>query len=206
MAVTLLNKNKRLKALVLTLELLALAVFVYLIALPFFPAIEYNMQDNTANNQQDIKSVEKAVGEIKNHLPKTADAPPVNRLVITKIGVNAPIIDSQNEKYGLNHGAWRLPETATPDKKGNTVISGHRFKYFPPNNLTFYLLDKLAVNDIIFVSWQEKDYYYKVKEVKRVKNTEVSILNQSDKKLLTLFTCDPIFSQENRLVVISELL
>jgi LPXTG-site transpeptidase (sortase) family protein len=197
------NKNKKLKALVLTLELLALAIFVYLVVLPFYPNVEYNIQETKAQDGQNIISVKKKVSDIKNHLPVTRDKP-VNRLIITKIGINAPIIDTANERYGLNHGAWHLPESTTPDQKGNMVISGHRFKYFPPNNLTFYLLDKLTIGDIIFISWQGQDYYYKVTRIKIVKDTDVSILDQSNKKLLTLFTCDPIFSQENRLVVVSE--
>jgi LPXTG-site transpeptidase (sortase) family protein len=200
----LIKDNKRIKALVLILELSALAVFIYLATLPLYPKVVYNTSKKNTKDYQNIEIVEKKIETIKNHLPKTTDKP-VNRLVITKIGVNAPIIDSLNENYALNHGAWRLPETATPDKTGNTVISGHRFKYFPPNNLTFYLLDKLVAGDIIFVSWRGQDYYYRVKETKIVKDTDQSILAGTDKRILTLFTCDPIFSQKNRLVVISEL-
>jgi len=206
MTIFFIKKNKKTKALVLVLELLALLIFLYLAVLPFYPKAEYNYLNRQTStvSDQDIRSFQKKISQIKNHLPKSADSANYNRLIITKIGVNAPIIDSDNERYGLNHGAWHLPETATPDQKGNMVISGHRFKYFPPNNLTFYLLDKLAIGDIIFVSWHEKDYYYKVKQIKRVNDTDVSILNQAPKKILTLFTCDPIFSQKNRLVVVSE--
>jgi sortase A len=206
MNLTSIKKNKKTKALVIILELLALAIFAYLVILPFYPGVEYIILETKNGDSRNMELVEKKVEAIKNHLPDASDNRSANRLIITKIGVNAPIIESQNEKYGLNRGAWRLPESATPDKGGNTVITGHRFKYFPPNNLTFYLLDKLAIGDIIFVSWQERDYYYKVNEIKKVKNTDISVLNQTDKKILTLFTCDPIFSQENRLVVIGELL
>ena len=49
-----------------------------------------------------------------------------NRVIITKIGVNAPIVESKSAEYGLSKGSWRIPESSTPDKGGNTVITGHR--------------------------------------------------------------------------------
>jgi sortase A len=106
----------------------------------------------------------------------------------------------------LSQGAWRLPETSTPDLGSNTVISGHRYKYLPPNNLTFYLLDKLAAGDIINVVWKNKEYDYRVRESKIVPPTQISILDPTEEPILTLFTCDPIFSEKNRLVVTADLI
>ena len=76
----------------------------------------------------------------------------------------------------------------------------------PPNNLTFYLFDKLEIGDIVSVLWKEKNYYYKIKETKIVKPTDLSILEPTKKSILTMFTCDPIYSQKNRLVIVSELI
>ncbi|MCU0679516.1 MAG: sortase [Planctomycetes bacterium] len=113
-------------------------------------------------------------------------------------------MEAKDEKAGLARGAWRLPESSTPDKGGNTVITGHRFKYLPPNNLTFFLFDKLAAGDIISVIWQNKEYYYRVKEIKIIPPTDLSILDPSDKPVLTLFTCHPVYSTEKRLVIVAE--
>ncbi len=129
-----------------------------------------------------------------------------NRIIIPKIGVNSPIIKSDNYDYALSRGSWMDPIGSTPDQGGNTVITGHRFKYLPPNNLTFYSLDKLIAGDIISVTWDDQDYLYKVREMKVVPKTETSILKKSKDSILTIFTCDPIFSEENRLVVISYLI
>ena len=89
---------------------------------------------------------------------------------------------------------------------GNTVITGHRFKYLPPHNLTFYLFHKLEAGDIFSVIWNEQDYYYRIKEVKIVDKTEVSILDSTEEPTVTLFTCHPIYSTEQRLVVVGELI
>jgi sortase A len=222
-------KSKPAKALVIALELLAIGLIIYLVALPFYPAIKYKLayqKKASSTNWQDIEAVKQKTEEViaacrRSPLQETAtkqkgeqDAVPPqaeysvspNRVIIAKIGVNAPIIDSDSENYGLSKGAWRLPEASTPDKGGNTVITGHRFKYLPPSNLTFYLFHKLEAGDIVSIIWQDKNYYYRIKEIKIVSADDLSILNQTEKPILTMFTCDPIYSQKNRLVVVSELI
>ncbi len=202
-----LNKKNIIKFLVFGLEFLAVGLIIYLITLPLYPKLIYQMKDNETA-QTDAQSVDKAkekVAEFKNSFPEAEYAVSPNRLIIHKIGVNAPIVESQNSDYGLSKGSWRVPESSTPDKGGNTVITGHRFKYLPPNNLTFYLLDKLAPGDVISVIWDKKDYFYRVRDSKVVPSTELSILDETKDPIITLYTCDPIYSTENRLVVIADL-
>lgn len=137
-------------------------------------------------------------------LEEKKDIPQENILVIPKIDVKVKIIEGESQE-ALDQGAWRMPTTSTPDKGGNTVISAHRFKYLPPNNTTFYLLDKLNRGDRLFVYWQGKEYKYVVIESKVVEPTEISILDNTPDNRLTLFTCTPLFSTAKRLVVVSVL-
>ena len=213
--IRLLVKKRLLKTLVFLLEFLAVAMIAYLVISLSFPKAKYWLLSRSTASQiewQDLTEMKEEVAKLENHLPnnnnlaKPADVKNtlVNRIIIPKIGVNSPIIESEDAEYALDRGAWRTPKTSTPDKGSNTVISGHRYKYLPPNNLTFYLLDKLIIGDIILAVWQGEDYYYRVKEKKIVEPTEVSILNPTDVPTLTLYTCDPIYSQEHRLVVIAE--
>lgn len=210
MKINFFQPKRNLKALVYALEFLALLLALYLILLPFYPLLRYEgmkKEEAKLNTEaQKEQAVKEEVAQIKSYLPNAKYAVSPNRLIITKIGVNAPIVEAKNEQVGLNLGAWRLPESSTPDQGGNTVITGHRFKYLPPNNLTFYLLDKLRVGDIFSVIWQGKDYYYRVKELKVVLSTDLSVLDPSDQPIITLFTCTPIYSTKNRLVVIGELI
>lgn len=202
------DKNRKLKALALMLEFLAIGLVIYLIALPIWPALEYKylyQNKTSAADFRDLKKVARQTEQIVNHLPKTKNIS-ANRLIITKIGVNAPIVETDNVDDGLNKGAWRIPESSTPDQSGNTVITGHRFKYLPPNNLTFFLFDKLVKDDLVSVVWRGKKYFYKIKETKIIKADDLSILEPTAGPTLTLYTCDPIYSQENRLAVISELI
>lgn len=204
------NRNKILRALVFTLELLALCLLLYIFILPIYPLAEYKISssENKNNNidSKDEAAVKQKTEEYKSSLPQAEYAVSPNRLIITKIGVNAPIVESKNEQYGLSKGAWHIPESSTPDRGSNTVLTGHRFKYLPPNNLTFYLLDKLEIGDVLSVIWQDKEYYYRVRETKVVPDTELSVLDPSDEPIITLFTCTPVYSTEKRLVVIGELI
>ena len=126
------------------------------------------------------------------------------RLLIPSIGVDSPIIEGADDS-ALNRGSWLIPGTSTPDQGGNTVISGHRFKYLPPNNTTFYLLDKLQPGDDIQVQWNEKLYHYRVTNSRDVQPEQVEILDNTTDARLTLFTCTPILSTARRLVVTAEL-
>lgn len=202
------KKNKISKALVLVLELLAFVLFGYLLLLPIIPNAEYQIADmrGTLPESKDVAVVRHDTEKIINRLPENDFDVSPNRLIITKIGVNAPIVESQNSEYGLSLGAWHVPESSNPEKGGNTVITGHRFKYLPPSNLTFYLLDKLEAGDVISVVWHEEKYYYKVRELKIVEPTDLSVEAKSTEPILTLYTCHPIYSTDKRLVVVADLL
>ncbi|MEA1962969.1 MAG: sortase [Patescibacteria group bacterium] len=209
-------KNKKIKKFILlALELSAVFLVVYLVLLPFWPVMKYNIyfKKELAGASKNVEAIKKDMEAVKSELKITSKGLPSseysvspNRVIIKKIGVNAPIVESSSSEYGLSRGAWHIPKTSSPDKGGNTVITGHRFKYLPPNNLTFYLFHKLEIGDIILVIWQEKDYFYRIKEIKIVHDTDLSILNPTKKSTLTMFTCHPIYSAEKRLVVIGELI
>lgn len=251
------NKNPEssgLKILIIILLSAAAGIFIYLIALPFYPFLKYNIESkqNAEVDYKNIDAIKKITEEIaglpassdkEDLLPsfgETADGglnnvaggegesaanglisgaqgenknagavkPAVkiaNTLIIPKIGVKIPIIESEDENYGLNHGAWKLPKSSAPEESGNMILTGHRFKYLPPSNLTFYLFHKLETGDIASVIWDGKPYYYKIREIKKVPADDISILKQTKTSTLTMYTCDPIYSTKNRLVIIADL-
>lgn len=202
------KKKKGLKILILFLEFLAVALVLYLIVLPLYPSVKYKTTIKEYSELPEAEErviIKEQVAEFKSSFPENKFDVSPNRVIIPKIGVNAPIVVTDNADYGLSQGAWLVPNTSTPDKGGNTVITGHRFKYLPPHNLTFYLFHKLEAGDLVSIVWKERDYLYRVKETRIVADTEVSILNHTDEPTLTMFTCHPIYSIEKRLVIISEL-
>lgn len=198
------NKNKILiRTLVILLEFLVLVIVAYLIIFPFWSALNYKYFYE--ENKQVSWSNEKTVGERSGVIIKELNKEN-NYLIIPKINVSVPIVEDDKAEEGLARGAWRFPSSGTPDRGGNTVITGHRFKYLPPSNLTFYLLDKLEKNDFITVLWKKNKYLYQVETIKIVKPSDLSILQQGDEEILTIYTCNPVFSQKERLVVVARLI
>jgi len=221
------HKNRLLKIVAILTAIAGLVIVLY----PFFPQIKYwfsskeiypyptqlkgdyevqlPISDNknvAINENQPV--VNQTVQERKTTTkpkPKTTSLPKDNRLVIPKIGVNAKIVEGSNENV-MYRGVWHIPNTSSPDKGGNTVISGHRFQYRPPNNTTFYLLDKLGKGDYLIVYWQGKEYDYKVTKTMVVGPKESSLLENTTKPILSLFTCTPLFTTKQRLFVIGELI
>lgn len=158
-----------------------------------------------ANVRQALNVPLKATKRVKARIVNRT-RPADNRLVIPKIGVNMAITEGTNSEAALNGGAWRIPNSSTPREGGNTVLSAHRFRYRPPSNLTLYLLDKVKPGDVMIVYWEGKEYDYRVSQVKIVPRENTDIAEPTLTDQLTVFTCHPLFSTKERLVVIGELM
>lgn len=133
---------------------------------------------------------------------KRSDVPSDNRLVIPKLALNEHIWQGSN-KWLLNKGVWARPQTSTPPQGGNTVLTGHRFTYDGP--ATFYSLDKLAIGDKIVLYWQGKEYDYTVTGTKVVPPTAIEVEESTKEPRLTVYTCTPLWSAKDRLVVVAKL-
>ncbi len=133
-----------------------------------------------------------------------ADIPEENTLLIPVIKIDQKILEGRSISVIAEGQTWRRPGTSTPDAGGNTVIVGHRWSY--GSDATFYHLDKLKVGDKFSVYWNEQEYVYEVFETKVVSANEVAIEAPSDEARLTLYTCTPLWTAINRLVVVSRLI
>jgi sortase A len=202
------NKKNLIIITLFALWSLALGIVLYLILLPFYPGWKYEYKAVTSVNidYKDEATIKEETLQAAAKLPDNEDSVSPNRLIIPKIGVNAPIVESKSADYGLSQGAWLVPNTSTPDKGGNTVITGHRFKYLPPHNLTFFLFDRLEAGDTFSIIWNNEFYYYRIKDTEIIEPTKVSILDHTAEPIVTLYTCHPVYSTKQRLVVVGELI
>lgn len=131
--------------------------------------------------------------------------PKDNRLVLPTIQVDQEILEGESFRT-LEKGLWRKPSTSTPDKGGNTVLLAHRFTYRTTDQGVFYHLDKIKVGDKFPVYWQGKEYDYEVREIKVVSPLAIEVEQNTEEPILTMYTCTPIWSPTQRLVVIAHLL
>ena len=121
-------------------------------------------------------------------------------LRIEHLGIAMPIVEGDGEN-ALYKGAWRSPWGSEPGQGGKTVLFGHRWLHLPPNPNTMFRLDELQVGETIEVDWKGKTYTYVVEESLVVEPEDISVLNQTNGQTLTLITCTPKFTTQQRLVI-----
>lgn len=124
--------------------------------------------------------------------------PDKNTLIIPKIGVTQDILEGDSVTT-VDKGPWRRPASSTPDNGSNTVIAGHRFSY--SGGGVFYNLDKVSLGDQIIMFWDGKIYEYRVTDKLEVTPEQVSIEAPTNESVLTLYTCAPLLTAKNRLVI-----
>jgi len=118
-----------------------------------------------------------------------------------------PSIDSENvvtegtSKEALKAALGHESDTVLPGELGNCVIAGHRNYTF---GKFFNRLEEVEIGDMIYIDTPTDTYSYRVYEIKTVKPEDVEILENTDKEILTLYTCTPIYIATHRLVVIAE--
>ncbi len=196
------NLLKKINA-AITLTLFVIAA--YLIILPITPNISFKLakaQNNLSSFNYNSEFLKQTL-KLTNYL-ESKEIPEQNTLLIPSILINSEIIEGETEK-ALENGIWRIPYSSTPDKGSNTVLVAHRFLYTFGSN-TFFHLDKVKKGDYITIFWNSKEYNYEVFDIQVVTPIDTFILAPTEESILTLYTCDPLWTAKNRLVVKAKLI
>ena len=156
-----------------------------------------NSQYETAEARQRYLTREVRVGD------------PVTRLTIPSLGVETVVVEGTSPA-ALRAGAGHYPNTPLPGERGNVAIAGHRTTYGRP----FNRLDELAVGATIVLETPVGTYTYEVvPHPAHVPNPcpneacwittprDWSVVAPTDRPSLTLTTCHPKGSAQQRLIV-----
>jgi LPXTG-site transpeptidase (sortase) family protein len=170
------------------LSLIVVGLAAYIIVAPFLPQLSFAWRSHFA--EPVAISVSSEGG--------SQGLPEDNLIAIPSIQLHEKIHEGQ-DATALQNGAWRRPHTSTPDQGSNTVVVGHRFTYNGP--ATFYHLDKIQKGDEITVVWEREIYRYEVAFVKVVPADHIAVEDGTNEPLLTLYTCTPLWSATERLVI-----
>ncbi len=179
----------------------------YIMFTPFVPEVlgYYDRwTDDTRGYRYQSTLAKQAAGSSHITITSLKPIPTENTLVIPQIGVDSVVVEGIGPD-ALDAGLWHRPNSSTPDKGGNTVITGHRFLY-SAGPKTFYNLDKLTVGDKFFMFWKGKEYDYEVVDIFVVEPDHVEIEDPTSEPLLTLYTCTPLWSATQRLVIRARLI
>jgi LPXTG-site transpeptidase (sortase) family protein len=176
-----------------TTDYLAISLIViafYMLIVPFAPAVGWWIKHDTP-----LASLAAQ--------PAVENIPAENTLYIPALDIRQPIHEGQGLET-VDKGIWRRPQTSTPDQGSNTVLVGHRFVYQSAG--VFYHLDKLKMGDKITVYWQEKKYEYEVSSLRETSPYDKDVEAPSSEPTLTLYTCTPLLTAENRLIIKAKLI
>ncbi len=175
-----------------SLSVINIVVALYILIIPFLPAILYYFRQKTTDPPVIVsQAVDKP------------DFPADNRLVIPSILLDESVNEGQSISE-LNKGIWRRPNASAPDAGSNTVLAGHVFTYDDPEGV-FYHLNKVEVGDKVATYWNGVEYLYQVVDKKEVSADAIEIEAPSTDSLLTLYTCTPLWNPVNRLVITATL-
>jgi len=174
------------------LSLVVVAMCFYAFAFPYLPQISF-WWGNVTNSQPPLVAAQNT--ERESH-------PQLNTLVIPSLNLQEVIYEGNTEAV-LDNGVWRRPMTSSPEKGSNTALAGHRFDH--RGGSVFYHLDKIRMNNKLIVYWEDKKYTYKVDRIQEVPPSAVAIEAPTEENRLTLYTCTPLWTAKNRLVVSARL-
>lgn len=148
------------------------------------------------------KTIEESLGsvELTQKILEELDT----RIKISSIGVEGNVFEGVDAKT-MDTGFWHFPVSQLPGQKGNSVIIGHRYAKLPPSKDTFFNLDKVKVGDRVLVEQSDTSYTYVVTDTKVVEKNDISILQNFNDYRITLVTCTPLWTANQRLVIIGKL-
>ena len=120
----------------------------------------------------------------------------IGKVEIPRVGLSAVIVQGDNQEI-LSRAVGHIPDTALPGQSGNIVIAGHRDSFFRS-------LRKVHPGDRIVLKTPAASYDYEVESTSVVPPTDISVIQDSGQRQLTLITCYPfswIGSAPNRFIV-----
>jgi sortase A len=116
----------------------------------------------------------------------TSDAPaPLAVLRIPRLGVDVAVLEGTGD-WTLNRAVGHIEDTALPGAEGNTGIAGHRDGFFRA-------LKDIRVDDVLELDMLTSIDRYRVERAWIVTPEDVSVLDPTPTKAVTLVTCYPFY-------------
>lgn len=145
--------------------------------------------------------------------------PPTNRLIISKIDLDVPIVNSKYKKQSdftqwnfdeeLENWVVKYPTTPEPGKLWNTLIFGHTSQEWRKKNPYWTVFSKIPNieiwDEITVIRWWNL-YKYRVieKTVVSPKNVDSQYKKYQNWDFITLMWCYPIWRTDKRMMITAE--
>jgi sortase A len=121
--------------------------------------------------------------QVPTYAPVSSADPIIGRIEIPRVGVSAPILQGVDDAT-IRRAVGHFPETPLPSENGNMALAAHR-------TTDFYGLRHIRIGDEVTITSRRGAFHYVVERTWVVAPEDVSVLDPSPEKVLTLVTCYP---------------
>lgn len=138
-----------------------------------------------------------------------ADGAPLAVLYVPRFGADyhrgiAETTDAESMLDSSALGLGHYDTTQMPGEPGNFAVAGHR----SADGGAMHVINETQLGDPIYVQTEQGWYTYRYRDTEYVQTSQVSVLNQVPDtpqtqpadRLITLMTCNPLYSTSERLV------
>ncbi|WP_096155330.1 MULTISPECIES: sortase [Bacillus] len=125
----------------------------------------------------------------------------VGQLKIPSINVDVMIAPGVTNDVLKNAVGW-MTSTSLPEENSNIAIAGHRSHTY---GQFFHRMGEVEIGDIVYLETLSGEYKFEVYDILVVLPDDLSVLDPTDEAELTLITCEPLYSDEFRLIVKAKL-
>jgi sortase A len=108
---------------------------------------------------------------------------PLFRLSLPRQGVDFTVVEGTNDE-ALRRGPGHLEGSPLPGEDGNAIIAGHRDTHFR-------ILRNVLIGDELRVALGDKEYSYRIVDIRIVSPSDTRVLLPQAGKAITLITCYP---------------
>jgi LPXTG-site transpeptidase (sortase) family protein len=127
----------------------------------------------------------------------------IDRIIISTLNINAPIIQGEDGDAALDIGFWLYPASSSFD--GEKIVFCHRRYWGKTHPHSCWYLDKVAKGDIIQIVDKDGSIKnYKIISSNQLINSDPGIISVSNQDLVKIITCAPLGYSTHRLVVIGQ--
>ena len=192
MLIELLRTRRWLRRLLSGLSVLLLLGGVGLVGFPFATNMWQGRIQDQLDDQIASAELQQAYKERK---VETGDS--LTRIKIPALGLDTVVVEGITPS-ALRAGAGHYPQTPLPCEGGNVSIAGHRTTYGRP----FGNVDQLKPGDTIELTTPIGGCVYQVSRAPFVvAPSELSVIDPTPERSLTLTTCHPKGSAAQRLII-----
>ena len=108
---------------------------------------------------------------------------PLFNLSFPRQGAEFTVVEGTTDA-ALREGPGHLVGSPLPGEDGNAVIEGHRDTHFR-------VLKEVLIGDELRVDFGERDYSYRIVDIRIVSPNDTSVLQPQSGRTITLITCYP---------------